>query len=188
MDTPQTPKMPLQAIKYTRGALGILNQLKLPHESIYVPIKDSKDGFDAIKRMIVRGAPAIAIVAALALAVELDSRLVAGEITSSAECTRQFVFEKLDHLLLSRPTAVNLTDAAKKLKIIVSEEAATGEEVVERYIRAAEKMLVDDVQDNKRIGDFGAEWIVQNAVVANKKVSVLTHCNTGFVRPIFFGH
>lgn len=169
--------MSLQAIKYSRGTLDILDQLKLPHESTYVPIKNSEDGFDAIKRMVVRGAPAIAIVAALALAVELT---LLPTIGSSVEDRREFIFEKLDYLLRSRPTAVNLADAAGKLKKIVMMEAATAEAVTERYLQAAEKMLVDDVQDNMNIGRFGAEWILQNAAEGKKKVAVLTHCNTGF--------
>lgn len=170
-------EMSLEAIRYSRGTLDIIDQLKLPHESTYVPIRNSKDGFDAIKRMVVRGAPAIAIVAALALAVELTSLPTIG---FSTEDRRGFIFEKLDYLLQSRPTAVNLADAAGKLKKIVIAEAATAEEVTERYIQAAEQMLVDDVQDNINIGRFGAEWILQSAAGGKNKVVVLTHCNTGF--------
>lgn len=180
-----TSKMSLQAIKYTRGSLDILDQLKLPHESIYVSIKNSEDGFDAIKRMVVRGAPAIAIVAALALAVELTSLPTTG---LSVEDRRKFISEKLDYLLQSRPTAVNLADAARKLKKIVAAEAGEVEVVTERYIQAAEKMLVDDVKDNISIGDFGAEWILQNSAGGNARVVVLTHCNTGFVELTFTIH
>lgn len=174
---PKPPEMSLQAIKYSRGTLYILDQLKLPHESTYVPIRNCEDGFDAIKRMVVRGAPAIAIVAALALAVELTSLPTTG---SSAEGRREFIFEKLDYLLRSRPTAVNLADAAGKLKKTVMGVSTTAEAVTERYLQAAERMLVDDVQDNMNIGKFGAEWILQNAAGGKDKVVVLTHCNTGF--------
>lgn len=61
----------LQAIKYTRGRLDVLDQLRLPHESHYDEVSTCEEAFDCIKAMRVRGAPAIAIVAALALAVEL---------------------------------------------------------------------------------------------------------------------
>lgn len=61
----------LQAIKYTRGRLDVLDQLRLPHESHYDEVSNCEEAFDCIKAMRVRGAPAIAIVAALALAVEL---------------------------------------------------------------------------------------------------------------------
>lgn len=61
----------LQAIKYTRGRLDVLDQLRLPHEHHYDEVATCEEAFDCIKSMRVRGAPAIAIVAALALAVEL---------------------------------------------------------------------------------------------------------------------
>lgn len=61
----------LQAIKYTRGRLDVLDQLRLPHEHHYDEVSTCEEAFDCIKSMRVRGAPAIAIVAALALAVEL---------------------------------------------------------------------------------------------------------------------
>ncbi|CAM9489765.1 unnamed protein product, partial [Ectocarpus sp. 8 AP-2014] len=59
--------------RYTRGSLQVLNQLKLPHETEYVDVRGAEDAFDAIKTMMVRGAPLIAIVAALGLAVEACS-------------------------------------------------------------------------------------------------------------------
>lgn len=61
----------LQAIKYERGRLDVLDQLRLPHEHHYDEVSTCEEAFDCIKSMRVRGAPAIAIVAALALAVEL---------------------------------------------------------------------------------------------------------------------
>ena len=62
----------LQAIKYSRGRLDVLDQLRLPHEHHYDEVSTCEEAFDCIKSMRVRGAPAIAIVAALALAVELQ--------------------------------------------------------------------------------------------------------------------
>jgi methylthioribose-1-phosphate isomerase len=167
--------MTLQAIQYTRGSLKILNQLELPHSSTYVPIKDCEDAYDAIKSMVVRGAPAIAIVAALALAVELENSNSRALPVVEA---RDIISEQLDYLVTSRPTAVNLSDAATKLKAVVADITKDGNQVVECYIQAAEKMVVDDVVDNKNIGDFGAQWILDNAG-GEQKVAVLTHCNTG---------
>lgn len=173
--------MSLEAIRYTRGELTILDQLLLPHSSVYVPIRTSTDAFDAIRRMVVRGAPAIAIVAALALAVEIHDTIP--ETTPAPEVLR-FVERQLDYLVGSRPTAVNLADAVYKLKNIVRkalEEGKDGKEVRETYLVAAEKMLVDDVQDNRNIGDFGAEWIIKESQGAKEDggLRVLTHCNTG---------
>lgn len=105
----------LEAIKYDREArvLNILDQLKLPHVSQYVLIPDTQAGYDAIKTMTVRGAPAIAIVAALSLAVELNNKFVKSAEGATAEQVSQYIKEKLDYLVESRPTAVNLTCIAR---------------------------------------------------------------------------
>lgn len=173
-------KMVLEAIRYTRGSLSILDQLLLPHQTHYDPIYSSTDAWHAIRSMRTRGAPAIAIVAALGLAVELTNM----KISAIAEEVEVFILEKLEYLVTSRPTAVNLADAAGKLKKKVVEEkgreGATGESVREVYVKAAERMLVDDVRDNEAIGDHGAEWIIKKTEEgARGALSVLTHCNTG---------
>lgn len=174
--------MVLQAIKYSRGQLEILDQLKLPHAEEYDHIYSSTDAWHAIKEMRTRGAPAIAIVAALALAVELTNT----KLSSVAEEVKVFITEKLEYLVTSRPTAVNLADAAGKLRKITqdaaAQEGADGQAVRGAYVTAAEKMLVDDVSDNESIGKHGAEWIVENTEAGKKgPVSMMTHCNTGCV-------
>ncbi|KAL9528398.1 Methylthioribose-1-phosphate isomerase [Sphaerulina musiva] len=177
--------MVLQAIRYQPGSLQILNQLKLPHQEEYDEIKSAEDGWHAIKDMRTRGAPAIAIVAALALAVELTN------MTSSekAEEVAAFIVEKLEYLVTSRPTAVNLADAAGKLKKIVTSAArsdgASGATVSQAYCDAAAQMLVADVADNEGIGKYGAEWISKAA--GGGKVSVVTHCNTGSLATAGYG-
>ncbi|KAB2100822.1 Methylthioribose-1-phosphate isomerase [Alternaria gaisen] len=180
--------MVLQAIKYSRGQLEILDQLKLPHAEEYDGIYSSTDAWHAIKDMRTRGAPAIAIVAALALAVELTNT----KLSSVAEEVKIFITEKLDYLVTSRPTAVNLADAAGKLRKITEEaaasEGASGEAVREAYVAAAEKMLVDDVSDNENIGKHGAEWIMKNTEAGKKgPVSMMTHCNTGSLATAGYG-
>jgi methylthioribose-1-phosphate isomerase len=176
----------LEAIRYTHKAgekpsLTILDQLQLPHTTHYDTISNSKDGWDAIKSMRTRGAPAIAIVAALSLAVELG---VATKIQQgSAAEAAAFIKEKLQYLVTSRPTAVNLEDASKKLSKLVEEAAgadAAGQSVVDAYLQAAEKMLEDDVNDNKAIGKHGADWILANVPAAKERnVNIVTICNTG---------
>lgn len=169
--------MVLEAIRYKAGQLQILNQLKLPHQLEYDDIESAEDAWHAIREMRTRGAPAIAIVAALSLAAELQHE----KISDQAEEVAAFVAEKLDYLVSSRPTAVNLADAARKLrKIVASAERADGsdgESVRKAYCEAAEQMLVADVSDNEAIGKHGAEWIAKQA--GGERVSVLTHCNTG---------
>lgn len=171
--------MVLEAIRYKPGSLQILNQLKLPHQEEYDEIRNAEDGWHAIKDMRTRGAPAIAIVAALSLAVELQNT----SVSDQSEEVKVFIIEKLKYLVTSRPTAVNLADAARKLEKIVSSSAAkegsTGKDVSKAYCDAAAKMLIDDVSDNQAIGKHGAEWITSKA--GGGQVSVLTHCNTGYV-------
>lgn len=133
-----------------------------------------------------RGAPAIAIVAALSLAVEISALRTAHKLSSVAEEVRVFIEEKLDYLVTSRPTAVNLADAVGKLKAIVAKEVAkgdtvNGDQIARSYEQAAEKMLEDDVGDNEHIGEHGAEWIKENTAAGKEgiQMKVLTHCNTG---------
>ncbi|KAI5251625.1 Methylthioribose-1-phosphate isomerase [Aureobasidium subglaciale] len=183
--------MVLEAIKYSRGKLDILDQLQLPHTEVYDEVKSAQDAWHAIKEMRTRGAPAIAIVAALGLAVELE--LIAGknELSSFAEEVEVFTKEKLEYLVTSRPTAVNLGDAARKLRKIVQNAAkaehASGTSVKDAYVEAAEQMLVDDVSDNKAIGENGADWILKNAAGGKDQVSILTHCNTGSLATAGYG-
>lgn len=187
-----TVKMVLEAIRYTRGSLEVLDQKKLPHEEFYIKVNNPRDGWHAIQSMQVRGAPAIAIVAALSLAVCLETGNEHARTLSkatSSQCTN-FISQSLKYLVTSRPTAVNLADAARKLEklvfVIQSKRSSKASDVQQGYIDAAEKMLLDDVQDNENIGRHGAEWILEQASSssATNKLSVLTHCNTGYVQKI----
>ena len=180
--------MVLQAIKYSRGSLQILDQLRLPYEEVYIDITNIQDAWDAISKMQVRGAPAIAIVAALSVAVCLsrcnakgaNPAMLGPDMTGVG-----LISHNLQHLRTSRPTAVNLADAVSKLEKVVNDVAAqpnaTDYSINEAYIQAAEKMLIDDVRDNEKIGSYGADWILRNTslVYPGGKLSTLTHCNTG---------
>ncbi|KAL3360898.1 hypothetical protein AABB24_014031 [Solanum stoloniferum] len=176
----------LEAICYRRGSLQLLDQRKLPLETLYLDIHDTNDAWDAIKEMVVRGAPAIAIAAALSLAVEI-SNLASFDGTSHDASV--FLSKKLDFLVSSRPTAVNLSDAAVKLKEVISKAAATAKEansVFQGYIEAAEVMLEDDVTSNKAIGSYGASFI-KNYLTDSKNITILTHCNTGSLATAGYG-
>ena len=180
--------MVLQAIRYNRGSLKILDQLRLPYEEVYIDVTNIQDAWDAIHKMQVRGAPAIAIVAALSVAVCLsrcnakgaDPAMLDPDMTGAG-----LIIHNLHHLRTSRPTAVNLADAVSKLEKVVhdaaSQPGATDLMINEAYIQAAEQMLLDDVHDNENIGRYGADWILRNTqiVYPGGKLSTLTHCNTG---------
>ncbi|KAK2741481.1 S-methyl-5-thioribose-1-phosphate isomerase [Myotisia sp. PD_48] len=185
--------MSLQSIRYKRGMLRVLDQLQVPHVESYIPVTSASEGWHVIKEMHVRGAPAIAIVAVLSLSVELDDLIRADKLSPYADDVEAFILEKLDYLVTSRPTAVNLGDAAKKLKALVQTRKQIGDpcgnDLAEAYIEAAERMLVDDALDNHRLGDYGAAWVVKNSLAGQegKKVGVLTHCNTGSLATAGYG-
>ncbi|KAJ3161315.1 hypothetical protein HDU86_007097 [Geranomyces michiganensis] len=179
------------------GSLQVLDQLKLPFETTYETVASCKDGHHVIRSMKVRGAPAIAIVAALSLAVELYSTLTSSPaVFPTAPSVDDFVVHKLNYLRTSRPTAVNLFEAADRLEKIVKSAAsaagATAQSAADAYLTAAESMLEKDVADNRSIGRHGAAAIlvhVDNRDIktangdaggsSSEKVQVLTHCNTG---------
>lgn len=188
--------MVLQAIKYTPAgaapaSLEILDQLALPHCSTYLAVATCEEAWDAIKQMKVRGAPAIAIVASLSLAVELSRERCKENANLEAQSIGELIWKKLEYLKSSRPTAVNLGHAVGKLKAVSENaertEGATGDTVAVAYITAAEKMLIDDVKDNEEIGKYGAEWIKAHTKAGRRKsqstgeLKVVTHCNTGYV-------
>lgn len=182
--------MVLEAIKYQRGSLQVLDQLQLPHRETYDHVKTAEDAWHSIQTMRVRGAPAIAIVAALGLAVEVQH---AEALTpESAQAMEQLITEKLDYLVTSRPTAVNLGGAAIMLKKVVqraaTQSSASAATVREAYVEAAEQMLLNDVHDNEAIGKHGSDWILKNSERATKgSVSIITHCNTGSLATAGYG-
>jgi methylthioribose-1-phosphate isomerase len=92
----------------------------------------------------------------------------------------QFIHEKLEYLKTSRPTAVNLFEAADRLDKLVQSAAASAlnpAHVVSVFIEAAEEMMDKDLKDNYSIGSLGADFILSNS--KQEAVQILTHCNTG---------
>ncbi|KAF9591711.1 hypothetical protein IFM89_006057 [Coptis chinensis] len=135
-------------------------QTKLPHETTYLDVRNATDGWNTIRDMVVHGAPAIAISAALSLAVEVfNMELFVG----TSENASSFLFNKLDYLV-SRDSKY----------------------VFQAYIEFAETMLEDDVASNKAIGSYGASFI-KNALKDSKNISILTHCNTGSLATTGYG-
>ncbi|KAG5932545.1 S-methyl-5-thioribose-1-phosphate isomerase [Claviceps sorghi] len=167
----------LQAVRYSRGKLEVLDQLRLPHEFHYDNVSTRQEAFDSIASMRVRGAPAIAIVASLGLAVELYKTPVAAE---TAEEVIAHIDEALDYLKQSRPTAVDLTNAINQLKKRIRSAGDSREAIVEAFISEAERIFEKDLETNLAIGDHGAEWLRgQVGATAQNTISVVTHCNTG---------
>ncbi|XP_045446766.1 methylthioribose-1-phosphate isomerase [Melitaea cinxia] len=177
--------MSLESIKYERGRLEILDQLLLPLQTRYVKVQGVEDGWKVINKMQVRGAPAIAIVGCLSLAIELlkDECL-------DKKIMRQEIEGKLNYLVSARPTAVNIKLAADELihlaNSLSADENVTADEFRERFIQSIEGMLIKDIEDNKAIGKFGSEAVLKS-FGGDGHVRVLTHCNTGSLATAGYG-
>ncbi len=191
--------MSLQAIKYARGSLHLLDQRLLPFETVYLEVPDAKAAWTQIRDMVVRGAPAIGVTGALAMAVELHTNKAGGKSFSTVADTLTFIINTLDYLVTrcarpgaslrpkrgptclghaihrkgslascnaeasvisflppsrrSRPTAVNLADAAIKLRRVAETAAAadgaTPVSISTAVIEAAEAFLEEDIAANK---------------------------------------
>lgn len=166
--------------------MSVLDQLKLPHESVYIDINTVEDTWSVIRKMQVRGAPLIAIVAALGLAVVAEKKKAT--LTNSDDAAN-FLLEQMTYLRTSRPTAVNLFTATDELSALVKSlrekdgiDAAT---LLNEYVEAAEAMLAADVAANKAMGRHGAQRIME--LVNRDKLRVLTICNTGSLATAGFG-
>ncbi|KAI4459573.1 methylthioribose-1-phosphate isomerase [Holotrichia oblita] len=177
--------MSLRAIQYEKGALYILDQLLLPAQSKYLQVKGVEDGWKVINKMQVRGAPAIAIVGCLSLAVQLCD-----EKYENKKELRQDIEGKLNFLVSSRPTAVNMKIATEELITLANElcndESVAIDTMKARFISTIEAMLDKDIADNTAIGDHGAHEILAH-FPGDTMLRVLTHCNTGSLATAGYG-
>lgn len=167
------------------NSFEVLDQLKVPYETEYMPVVTADDAWTTIRDMNVRGAPLIAMVAAIGLAVEAKAKR---DSFATVDEAKDFLLERWGYLRTSRPTAVNLFEAADRLEALIRTSAAsvsTPAELVDAYIVEAEAMLESDVADNRAIGKYGADAILSNA--AGTGIRVLTHCNTGSLATAGYG-
>jgi methylthioribose-1-phosphate isomerase len=194
--------MSLQAIKFNAtpdATLLILNQLQVPYQSKYLkvdsiaPLQDISEfsGYDAIKGMYTRGAPAIMLVGCFAVVVELDKVLKSSQIshafgydTSNTKAFKDRLIERIDHLIQSRPTAVNLANGCNQIKEIINKFSDSNEDLNELYqqiLEFSEKLYKEDFQSNIDIGEHGLQYIVDTLLKEDFKgaFSVMTICNTG---------
>lgn len=175
----------LEAIRYSEGCLEILDQLALPLKHEYIRIRDTSDGWMAIKKMHVRGAPAIAIVGIISLAVELSKM----QFNSLPELIAH-VEKKLIYLVSARPTAVNVQTASDTIRSLIQQYEKIGAgsacDLKEKLENYAADMLQADICQNKSIGQFGAAYMC-NKLRPKKKLNVLTICNTGSLATAGYG-
>lgn len=177
-------KSNIKTIEWTNNVSRMIDQTVVPYELKYVDIKTGQEMYDAIQTMIVRGAPAIGI--AGAHGVMLYALEIAKEgLSKDAFITK--LIEKSEYLKSSRPTAVNLQWAVdKQLQLVRSEELGVRsdseaiQEIVNALIENGIKLENEDIEINKKMGDFGAEVVPRGA-------TILTHCNAGALATVGYG-
>ncbi|MFW0883974.1 S-methyl-5-thioribose-1-phosphate isomerase [Candidatus Acidulodesulfobacterium sp. H_13] len=160
----------------------MIDQRKLPLETIYVELKNYKEVYNAIKDMIVRGAPAIGVSAAFGLYLGAKALSEAAEIRDYESFKRDF-FKICDFMFSARPTAVNLGWAVNRIKKIVesgSEDVAGIRSIVKRIRSEALKIYDEDIEINKNMGHYGAGLLKDG-------YRVLTHCNAGALATAGYG-
>ena len=156
----------------------MIDQRKLPAAEIYVTCRTVNDVAKAIKTMVIRGAPAIGVCAAMGLAL--------GAARSKATGTKQFTTEFQRHcdlLAATRPTAVNLFWAIERMKRSFADGALAGESVDQLKARLrteADQIHDDDVASCRAIGAHGATLVPDEACI-------LTHCNAGALATAGYG-
>lgn len=172
----------LEAIRFNQdeNTLEILDQLLLPYNTKYINIESIDDAYNAIKLMQVRGAPAIAIVGAFAVAVDISKSLQAKKEYTAAQ-----LVEKIDYLVTSRPTAVNLSNVLTEIKQLLGSSFKDTDLVNEALFDVVKKHSValhqSDLDNNYKLGDNGVKYISETLKLQNFKgpFSIVTVCNTG---------
>jgi methylthioribose-1-phosphate isomerase len=158
----------IKTIEWKNNQVIMIDQRKLPGTKAYVACSDYRQVIEAIKKMVIRGAPAIGIAAAMGLA------LGALEIDTPDPETFRTRLQKIGKAIsLARPTAVNLSWAIGQMeKIIERSEGQSLNALKRALVREARRMLDADIAVNKQLGAIGQKVIPD-------KANVLTHCNAG---------
>jgi len=171
MTFPALVKNSVETIEWTPEGVVMIDQTRLPREVVYVTCRGYVDVADAIRTMIIRGAPAIGVAAAMGVAVGvLQSRDLEAEMPIICET-----------LAKTRPTAVNLFWAIDRMRRLY--ESLRGEPldaIRERLVREAQQIKLEDIAINQAIGANGAPLVPDGK-------TVLTHCNAGALATAGFG-
>ena len=158
----------VKSIEWVDGKVIMLDQSMLPFEVTYITCTDYLMVAEGIRKLRIRGAPAIGIAAAMGIA------LAAQDIHARNSAQFMKAIEPVFHEMLStRPTAVNISWAVERLKKVIKsnkDESVSGLKQI--LIREAQSILDEDIAVNKAIGRWGAEFIKDGD-------TILTHCNAG---------
>jgi methylthioribose-1-phosphate isomerase len=181
----------LQTIEWTGTAVRLLDQTKLPAETAYVEITDERQMHDAIRRLVVRGAPAIGVAAAFG--VYLGVRAFRGDGTLLAFTSR--LNEVCDYLATARPTAINLFWAVDRMRRAARDagrdsrahdENLTVDLIKARLLAQCQEMIDEDRRVCRAIGEHGVR-LLQELSGKRREMQVLTHCNAGGLATVQYG-
>ena len=164
----------IRPIEWANGTLRLLDQTRLPSEEVIVEAHGYLEAVNAIKTMQVRGAPAIGVTAAYAMAMAARDL----DITDKT-AFMQRLEETGVTIKAARPTAVNLMWAVDRMVGIANSESDTNS-IKQRLLTEAIAMEKEDEVINRQMGDHGKDLIPEGG-------SVLTHCNAGALATAAFG-
>jgi len=161
----------IKTVEWTSEGVRMLDQRILPNEEKYLMLRSYEEVADAIRKMVVRGAPAIGVSAAMGLA------LGASQSVGTSVADLEFDFDFMCKVMAAtRPTAVNLFWAIERMRDVIaqakSEKVRDVEDIKQRLTDEALLIYNEDIEANRAIGLFGGKLIPDNA-------TVLTHCNAG---------
>jgi methylthioribose-1-phosphate isomerase len=163
----------VETIQWTDSGVVMIDQTRLPREQVFVTCKTYEEVADAIKTMIIRGAPAIGVAAAMGVALGVQN---AGPENLDAQ-----VDTICKTLAATRPTAVNLFWAIDRMKRVYDgvrdQDLGT---IRETLIREARQVYLEDIAINRAIGANGADLVPDGK-------TVLTHCNAGALATAGYG-
>ena len=161
----------VETIQWTSDGVVMIDQTRLPREEVYVTCRDYREVADAIRTMVIRGAPAIGVAAAMGVALgALRSTNLDAEFDTIC-----------DTLARTRPTAVNLFWAIDRMKRVYrSLQGCSVETIRERLVAEAIEIRREDIAINEAIGRHGAELIPDGK-------TVLTHRNAGALATAGYG-
>lgn len=168
--------MAIETIKWVNGSARIIDQTKLPNDLVYIDCRDVETMWQAIKRLSVRGAPAIGV--AGAFGVLLGAYAFKG--TNRADFVRR-VRKDCDYLATSRPTAVNLFTMIDRMRHVLDADPSSPVPVVIKKLHAeAMAIFKEDQAVCRTMGDHGAQLITNG-------MTALTVCNAGALATVDYG-
>jgi methylthioribose-1-phosphate isomerase len=168
----------INTIEWTEEGVRMIDQRKLPTAEEYPVFKTYQEVAEAIRVMVVRGAPAIGVAAAMGVALGVRN----SKANSLAELREEFK-QITETLASTRPTAVNLFWAIERMKRLFKEIATENSErraIAGRLIEEALAIQTEDIESNRRMGNFGQ-------VLLPNSGTILTHCNAGALATAGYG-